>query len=151
MPIFDPMMMRAVIMDHYENPRNKEEVNDSAYSEAHMNSSSCIDDIYVQVKVVDGVVEDVKWRGTACAISTASTSIMSELVKGKTLQEAKNIMENFLKMLDGESYDADLLQEAQAFQNTGRQPSRIGCATIGWRGLFQAIGESVKEDSEDAR
>ena len=111
-----------------------------------MNSSSCIDDITVQVLLDKDVIEDVKWFGTACVISTAATSVMSELVKGKTLKEAADLMDNYMKMLESQPYDQDRLQEAIIFQNVGRQASRIGCATIGWRGLFQAV---VKEDGKE--
>lgn len=147
MPILlNPMMMREMIMDHYENPRNNEEANDPHYLSERMNSSSCIDDITVQVLLDGDVIKDVKWHGTACAISTAATSIMSELVIGKNMSEVGVLMNNYMKMLNGEEYDQEILGEAIAFQNTGRQPSRIGCATIGWRGLLQA---SSKEDSKE--
>lgn len=147
MPIsIDSMMMREMMMDHYDNPRNKEEVKDPRYKSIRMNSSSCIDDITVQVLLDKDVIEDVKWFGTACVISTAATSVMSELVKGKTLKEAADLMDNYMKMLKSQPYDQDKLQEAIIFQNVGRQASRIGCATIGWRGLFQAM---VKEDGKE--
>lgn len=147
MPIsIDSMMMREMMMDHYDNPRNKEEVKDSRYKSIRMNSSSCIDDITVQVLLDKDVIKDVKWFGTACVISTAATSVMSELVKGKTLKEAADLMDNYMKMLESQPYDQDKLQEAIIFQNVGRQASRIGCATIGWRGLFQA---AVKEDGKE--
>lgn len=147
MPIsIDSMMMREMMMDHYDNPRNKEEVKDSRYKSIRMNSSSCIDDITVQVLLNKDVIKDVKWFGTACVISTAATSVMSELVKGKTLKEAADLMDNYMKMLESQPYDQDKLQEAIIFQNVGRQASRIGCATIGWRGLFQAV---VKEDGKE--
>lgn len=147
MPIsIDSMMMREMMMDHYDNPRNKEEVKDPRYKSIRMNSSSCIDDITVQVLLNKDVIEDVKWFGTACVISTSATSVMSELVKGKTLKEAADLMDNYMKMLESQPYDQDKLQEAIIFQNVGRQASRIGCATIGWRGLFQAV---VKEDGKE--
>lgn len=147
MPIsIDSMMMREMMMDHYDNPRNKEEVKDPRYKSIRMNSSSCIDDITVQVLLDKDVIKDVKWFGTACVISTAATSVMSELVKGKTLKEAADLMDNYMKMLESQPYDQDKLQEAIIFQNVGRQASRIGCATIGWRGLFQAV---VKEDGKE--
>ena len=147
MPIsIDSMMMREMMMDHYDNPRNKEEVKDSRYKSIRMNSSSCIDDITVQVLLDKDVIKDVKWFGTACVISTAATSVMSELVKGKTLKEAADLMDNYMKMFESQPYDQDKLQEAIIFQNVGRQASRIGCATIGWRGLFQA---AVKEDGKE--
>ena len=138
--------MREMMMDHYDNPRNKEEVKDSRYKSIRMNSSSCIDDITVQVLLDKDVIKDVKWFGTACVISTAATSVMSELVKGKTLKEAADLMDNYMKMFESQPYDQDKLQEAIIFQNVGRQASRIGCATIGWRGLFQA---AVKEDGKE--
>ena len=147
MPIsIDSMMMREMMMDHYDNPRNKEEVKDPRYKSIRMNSSSCIDDITVQVLLDKDVIEDVKWFGSACVISRAATSVMSELVKGKTLKEAADLMDNYMKMLESQPYDQDKLQEAIIFQNVGRQASRIGCATIGWRGLFQAV---VKEDGKE--
>lgn len=133
----NPMMMREIIMDHYENPRNRKEINDSSYKTIHMDSASCIDNIYVQAKISNGTIVDVCWHGECCAISTASTSIMSELVKGKTIKEAENIYNNFLNMLEDKDYDENLLKEAIVFKNTGRQPSRINCATIGWRGLLK--------------
>lgn len=138
MPIsIDPMMMREIIMDHYENPRNKHETKDPSYKTVHMDSASCIDDIYVQAKIENNVIKDVCWHGTSCAISTAATSIMTELIKGKTIQDAEKIYQNYFDMLEGRPFDETLLGEAIAFKNTGRQPSRIGCATIGWRGLLQ--------------
>ena len=79
----DPMILRSIIMDHYEYPRNHELTKEDGYVQKHMASESCIDDIYVQSRIRDGVVEDVRFDGVACTISTASTSIMSELLKGK--------------------------------------------------------------------
>lgn len=149
MPIsLDPMMMREIIMDHYENPRNKEEAKGDGYVTAHMDSTSCIDDIYVQVKLDGDRITDIKWHGTACAISTAATSIMSDLLKGKTAQEAKDLYRNYFDMLEFRPYDSAGLEEALAFMNTGRQPSRIGCATIGWRGVLKLLPN--KEDKPNA-
>jgi len=137
MHISDKNIMRAIIMDNYENPRNKHEANDPSYKTIHMDSASCIDNIYIQVLLENNTIKDVCWHGEGCAISTASTSIMTELVKNKTMDEAEEIYKNFMFMIDGKPYNEELLQEAQAFQNTGEQPSRIGCATIGWRGLLE--------------
>lgn len=129
-------------MDHYENPRNKKETADQSYKTVHMDSASCIDDIYVQVKLDgEGKIQDFLWHGTACAISTASVSILSEISKGKTASEIENLYGEFFDMLEGRNSGSDDLGEALAFKNTGRQPSRIGCATIGWRGLLKALKE----------
>ena len=91
MPIsINPQMMREIIMDHYNNPLHKSTPSDKEnYLSIRMDSDSCIDDITVQTKISDGKIDDIRFDGVACTISTASTSIMSELLKGKTTQEAK--------------------------------------------------------------
>lgn len=144
MPIsFSPLQMREIIMEHYQYPRNIEDKSqDKDYITVHMDSASCIDDIYVSVKIVEDKIVDCKWHySDCCSISRASTSIMSELVIGKTIEEAKDIMDNFNNMLNEKDYDSDLLEEACCFKNTSAQPSRIGCATIGWRGFWNAVLE----------
>lgn len=110
-----------------------------------MASESCIDDIYVQAKIEDGIVEDIRFDGVACTISTASTSIMSELLKGKTTQEAKHIIENYYQMIDQKEYDEELLEEAVAFHNVGKQANRIKCATIGWKAMEELLLESEEK------
>lgn len=138
----DAQVMREIIMDHYEYPRNHSLVEDSNYISKHMDSDSCIDDITVQADVEDGKIKDIRFDGVACTISTASTSIMTELVQGKSLDEAKQIIDNYFAMINEKDYDADLLEEAIAFKNVGKQANRINCATIGWKALKQIIDES---------
>ncbi|MBP3852829.1 MAG: SUF system NifU family Fe-S cluster assembly protein [Erysipelotrichaceae bacterium] len=144
----DPQFMRQIIMDHYEYPRNHELTKDKKYKFVHMDSDSCIDDITVEADIEDGVIKDVRFDGIACTISTASTSIMTELVKGKSIAEAKEIMDNYFAMVDQRGYDENLLEEAIAFKNVGRQANRIGCATIGWKALRQMIEESEETSNE---
>ena len=138
----DAQLMREIIMDHYEYPRNHSLGEDSNYISKHMDSDSCIDDITVQADVEDGKIKDIRFDGVACTISTASTSIMTELVQGKSLDEAKQIIDNYFAMINEKDYDADLLEEAIAFKNVGKQANRINCATIGWKALKQIIDES---------
>ena len=141
----DPMILRSIIMDHYEYPRNHELTEKEDYKKKHMASESCIDDIYVQAKIEDGIVEDIRFDGVACTISTASTSIMSELLKGKTTQEAKHIIETYYQMIDQKEYDEELLEEAVAFHNVGKQANRIKCATIGWKAMEELLLESEEK------
>lgn len=138
----DPMVLRSIIMDHYEYPRNHVLHEDESYLKKHMASESCIDDIHVQALIKDGIIKDVCFDGVACTIATSSTSIMSELVKGKSIEEARHINEEYRKMIDKQEYDADLLEEAVAFQNVGNQANRIHCATIGWDALVALMDES---------
>lgn len=138
----DPMVLRQILMDHYEYPRNHKLTNDPAYMKRHMASDSCIDDIIVESKINDGVIEDIRFDGVACTIATASTSMMSELLCGKTIDEAKVIIENYHNMIDQKEYDEELLQEAIALHTVGKQANRIKCATIGWKAIEEMIHES---------
>lgn len=141
----DPMILRSIIMDHYDYPRNHELVDEEGYKKKHMASESCIDDIFVQSKIEDGIIKDIRFDGVACTISTSSTSIMSELLQGKTIEEANNIIKNYYQMIDGKDFDEDLLEEAVAFHNVGRQANRIKCATIGWKAMEELIEESEEK------
>ena len=138
----DPMVLRQILMDHYEYPRNHKLSNDPAYMKSHMASDSCIDDIVVESKINNGIIEDIRFDGVACTIATASTSMMSELLSGKTIEEAKVIIENYHNMIDQKEYDEELLQEAVALHTVGKQANRIKCATIGWKAIEEMIHES---------
>lgn len=141
MPTFkdNPILIREIIMDHYEYPRNKKLKKDPSYTSVNLDSESCIDNIDLEVKIEDGVIKDICFDGVACTISTASTSIMSELLKDKTVEEAKMIIDNYLAMLHGEEYNEDVLEEANAFVNTSKQANRIKCATLSWNGLKEIL------------
>lgn len=143
----NPDILRELIMDHYKYPHNHSLLDDKSYRQFHMASESCIDDITVQIKSQDGVIEDVRFDGVACTISTASTSIMTDLMKGKTFAEARHIIDEYFKMLNGEEYDEDLLEEAVAMQNVYKQANRIKCATIGWN----AVKEMLESEDKDAK
>ena len=132
-------MMREIIMDHYSNPRNYREEKDESYHTVFMDSTSCIDKIYVQAKIENDILVDVCWHGVGCAIAKSSTSIMSELLLGKSIEEANEIITNYLAMIQEKDYDPDLLEEAIVFMNTSRQAARIKCATIGWNGMSQIL------------
>ena len=132
----NPDILRSMIMDHYQYPRNHVLVeNDPKYNSKHMASDSCIDDITVQSDIENGVIKDIRFNGVACTISTASTSVMTELLKGKTVEEAKKIIENYFAMVDGKEYDPELLDEAVIMMGVYKQPNRIKCSTTGWHAL----------------
>ena len=137
----DQNLIREIIMDHYEYPRNKKLKNDEKYTKINLDSESCIDNIDLEVLVEEGVIKDICFDGVACTISTASTSIMSELLKDKSVGEANIIIENYLNMLYGREYDEELLGEAAAFVNTSKQANRIKCATMSWNGLKEIINK----------
>ncbi len=138
----DPNVLRQIIMDNYQNPMNKGLIKD--YPEIHMASASCIDDLHIQVKIEDGMIKDVRFDGVACTISTASTSIISELIKGKSVEEAKLIIEEYYKMINQQEYNEDILEEAYAFHTVYKQANRIKCATIGIDGMKELLDKYEK-------
>lgn len=132
-------MMRQIIMDHYSNPTNKHQPENSEYQKIHMHSDNCIDDLDIFLKVKNGIVEDACFDGVACTISTASTDIMCDLLRGKTIKEAKYIIDQYHHMIHEEPFDADVLEESIAFINTSKQAARIRCATIGWNAADEIL------------
>lgn len=137
--LLDPQMMRAIIMDHYDKPRNKRTPTDSRYRTMHIDSPNCIDDITVFLLEENGKIIDCAFDGVACTISTASTDIMTELVIGKSVSEANYIIEQYLHMIHEQPFDESVLDEAIVFVNTHRQAARIKCATIGWDALEELL------------
>ena len=125
-------MMRSIIMDHYSNPTNKHEPNSDKFEKIHMHSDNCIDDLNIFLLVENNIVKDACFEGVACTISTASTDIMCDLLKGKNIEEAKNIIKQYDNMIHEQPFDEEVLDEAVAFINTSKQAARIRCATIGW-------------------
>lgn len=132
-------MMRSIIMDHYSNPTNKHVPSKEGYEKVHMHSDNCIDDLDIYLLVESNVVVDACFEGVACTISTSSTDIMCDLLKGKDKETAMKIIDAYHKMIHEEEFDADLLEEALAFINTSKQAARIRCATIGWNAAEEIL------------
>ena len=142
-----PEMMREIIMDHYSSPRNKITPEGDDFLSIHSSSVNCIDDINVYLKLKEGKVESAYWNGVACAISTASSDILCDLLIGKSKEEAEYTIKQFNAMIHEEDYDSSVLDEALAFKNTSKQAARIHCATIGW----DAVEKLLKEGEGDGR
>ena len=140
----DENLKRAILLDHYNNPHNKGLVDDDRYIEIHNVSDSCIDDIMVQLLVENDKISDIRFDGVGCTICYSSTSIISDLIKGKTRDEAMNIINNYYNMLDEKEYDPDLLEEANAFETLYKQANRIKCGTIGIHAMEDAIKKSYE-------
>ena len=137
------LLMREIIMEHYKRPLfKKTPENPEKYTAIHMDSPNCIDDINIFLLIENNIVKEVFFDGVACAIATASTDIMADMMTGKTVKEAENLIENYLNMLYERPYDKDTLGEAIVFINTSKQAARIKCATIGWEGVKKGITET---------
>lgn len=135
----DANLKRSIILEHYQNPVNKGLIEDDSYEKINMNNESCIDEVDLMVKVNGNKIEDIRFDGEACAICTSSTSVMVDTLKGKTIDEAKNIVENFEKMIDEKEYDENVLEQAVVYQDVSRQPNRKKCALLGWWGIKKII------------
>ena len=142
----DPEFLRELVLDHYKYPHHHGLNKEEGYIFRHMASDSCIDDITVQVQVEGNVIKDVRFDGVACTISTASTSMMSDLLIGKNITEANEIIDNYMNMIENKEYDSDILEEAVAFKNVYKQANRIKCATIGWKAVKEILEESENKD-----
>ncbi len=139
----NPAILRQIIMDHYQYPRNKSLVVDPNYHKIHMASESCIDDFTIQVLIENEVIQDIRYDGIGCTISTAALSILSELLKGKSQNEALEIIDEYYAMIHEADYHKEKLAEAVVFANVGKQANRIKCATIGANGIKMLVKGEV--------
>ncbi len=134
------------IMEHSMNSYNKKELTCDGCLSEHGHNPSCGDDITLQVKVKNGIIEDMAFTGHGCAISQASTSVMIDTLKGKTIEEAKELIKTFIGMIDREITDdneLEKLEDAIAFKNVSNMPARVKCAILAWRTLEKIINEKL--------
>jgi nitrogen fixation NifU-like protein len=131
-------LYQQVIMDHKKNPRNFREITDANHM-AHGNNPLCGDALVVYVKMNGDVIEDVSFQGSGCAISVASASLMTETLKGKTLDEAETLYDNVHRALTGESADAELAGKLEVLGGVKEFPARVKCATLSWHTVHAAV------------
>ena len=123
-----------LIMEHSMNSYNKKKIENPTCCEMGHNPN-CGDEIEIQIKLNGNVIEDMAFTGHGCAISQASTSIMIDTLKGKTIQEAKDIIKTFIDMIKRETKneeDLKKLEDAIAFKNVSNMPARVKCALLAW-------------------
>ena len=135
----DSNLRREIILDNYQDPYNKGLVDDKSYIKVNQSSDNCIDNLDFMLKVSDGIITDIRFDGEACAISTSATSIMIRSLIGKSLEDAKNIISNYKKMINEEEYDATLLGELNVYDEICKQPNRKNCALIPEKALEQLV------------
>ena len=129
-------LYRQVIMDHYKHPRNRGTFEDESLT-VEMNNPTCGDRIFLQFKLDGDVVEDVRFTGEGCSISLASASMMTQAIKGKKIDEALQMSENFSNMMLGQEVDIEAfgLEDIEALQGVANFPARIKCATLAWKAM----------------
>ncbi len=144
----DKEVRREIILDNYQNPTNRGLVNKEEYLKVNSNNDSCIDNIDIEVKIENNKIEDMRFDGEACAISTSATSIMINTFLGKTIEEAKEIIENYESMIDEKEYDRSILEELNVYEDIYKQANRKKCALLPIEGLKKLI-ERYEEKEND--
>ncbi len=123
-----------IIMEHSVNTYNKHKL-DGASDTEHGHNPSCGDDITIEIKMNGNIIEDLSFTGHGCAISQASTSIMIDLLKGKTKEEALKLIDIFLRMIKREEVseeELEQIEDARALKNIANMPARVKCAELAW-------------------
>lgn len=132
-------LKREIILENFQHPFNKEDVNNENYTKVNTRNPNCIDNIDLYILFEGDLIKDIKFMGEACAISTSSTSIMLKNLIGKSIKEAKDYINEFVKMCEEEEYNEDVLNEALAFNDIYKQNNRKNCALLPYRGIIKAL------------
>ncbi len=135
-----------IIMEHSMNSYNKKELPNCDFCEMGHNPN-CGDEIKLEVKLNGDVIEDMSFTGHGCAISQASTSVMIDVLKGKTIKEAKAILKTFIDMIKREITDEkelEILEDAIAFRNISNMPARVKCALLAWHTMEDLLEKNGK-------
>jgi nitrogen fixation NifU-like protein len=132
-------LYQEVILDHNRQPRNCY-VMDCANRTADGHNPLCGDTVKVYLRIEDGVIEEISFQGSGCAICTASTSLMTESVKGKRVDDARDLFDGFHHMLTGVAAEQGVeLGKLKVFEGVREYPVRVKCATLAWHTLGAAI------------
>jgi nitrogen fixation NifU-like protein len=145
-------LYREIILDHYRSPRNRGELPSPPAQRVEGFNPLCGDEVVAYLKVEDGVLVDIKLTGQGCSISQASSSLMSNAVKGKSLEQVRDAITGFKELMmvhattlqeNAQPVEADLrkLGELAALQGVVKFPVRIKCATLAWNTLSQGLDE----------
>ena len=132
-------LKREIILDGYQNPYHKQDINDKTFIKINTKNESCIDKLDIYFKIEQNIIKDVYFNGEACAISTSATSIMLKKLVGKTIEEAKKLLENYKNMINEQPYDSNLLGELNVYDEIYLQPNRKNCALLPGKAIERLI------------
>jgi len=140
-------MYQEIILDHYKNPHGRG-LRDPFDAESFQVNPTCGDEVTLRVKLDDGKVTDVSYDGQGCSISQASTSVLTDLVVGHTVEEAFTTMDAFVELMQGKGKiepDEDVLEDGVAFAGVAKYPARVKCALLGWMAFKDAVARTSGE------
>ena len=147
-------MYQQIILDHYKHPQHRG-LPAKFDAEVHHVNPTCGDEVTLRLRLVDGEIADLGWDGEGCSISQASTSVMSELVDGKPVDEAIALQSLFLELMQSRGNaelteaEEDALDDAVAFEGVSKYPARVKCALLGWMAMKSALAEAGWTGSTD--
>jgi nitrogen fixation protein NifU and related proteins len=142
-------LYRDLILDHYRHPRNRGEL-EHASAKVDGYNPLCGDEIEVEFLFKDDVIEDVAFKGRGCSISQASSSMMTDMIKGRSKAEAQALATAFKRMMtDPEDEPPAELGDLEAFQGVAKFPVRVKCATLAWNVLEQGLNTNGDPHSEE--
>ncbi len=140
-------LYQQVILDHNKSPRNFR-VMENPTQEADGHNPLCGDTLHIYLHVEDGIIKDVSFKGSGCAISKASASLMTSMIKGKTVEEAEKLFENFHALVTGklgENADLSELGKLAVFAGVQEFPIRVKCASLAWHTMESALHQNGME------
>ncbi|MET7997993.1 Fe-S cluster assembly sulfur transfer protein SufU [Amycolatopsis sp. NPDC005232] len=138
-------MYQEIILDHYKHPHGRG-LSDPYDAESFQVNPTCGDEVTLRVKLTDGKVEQVSYEGQGCSISQASTSVLTDLVTGHTVEEAFTTMDAFVELMQGRGKvepDEDVLEDGIAFAGVAKYPARVKCALLGWMAFKDAVARTT--------
>jgi nitrogen fixation NifU-like protein len=133
-------LYQEVILDHYKNPQHKK-LSPNYDAQVHHVNPSCGDEIDLNITIKDGAVAAITWDGVGCSISQASVSILTDLLIGKSINDAYKIYDEFVALMQSKGTitgDEDILEDAVALAGVSKYPARIKCALLGWMAFKDA-------------
>jgi nitrogen fixation NifU-like protein len=145
-------MYQEIILDHYKHPHHRGLPVDFD-AEVHHVNPTCGDEVTLRVAVRNGEIAELGWVGEGCSISQASTSVMSDLVVGQSVEDAMALQEKCLVLMQSQGQavisedDADELDDAVAFEGVSKYPARVKCALLGWMAMKGAVADAMARAS----
>ena len=145
-------LYQQIILDHYKNPHHRG-LPDTFDAEVHHVNPTCGDEVTLRLAIRDGAVAEIGWEGEGCSISQAATSVMSDLVAGKPVEDVLALERRFLDLMQSQGRaeitdeDEDVLEDAIAFEGVSRYPARVKCALLGWMAMKSAVAEAEQKES----
>lgn len=143
-------LYRQVILDHSSHPHHYGTLADSNQM-IEMNNPTCGDVISLTLEIKDDTIQQLAFTGSGCSISTASASMMTDLMEGKTLTDAQALIADFLTLVQGKKVaEEEKLEDAAMLSGVSKFPARIKCATLAWKALEKAIAEPTGTATQQA-